>query len=124
MRCMAHRTGAPCTQQGGGYDAAVFATGGRLAMRDCEVAGGTGVRVVGGCQAELHGGAVRGCTYGLGADGAGTHMAAAGVTIEGCTTYGVYAGDKTTVALRGCTLRENGEDCKEMGGGKVVREEG
>jgi hypothetical protein len=111
---------------GGGWDgAAVWARGGRLAVRDCEVrAGGCGVRVEGGCRAELHGGAVRGGRYGLGADGAGTHLAAAGVTIEGCMRYGVRAIDKAKVALRGCTLRENWKDCVEGAGGEIVREEG
>jgi hypothetical protein len=110
---------------GGRYYAAVYAKGGRLAVRDCEVrAGGYGVWVEGGCRAELHGGAVRGGRYGLVADGAGTHLAAAGVTIEGCTRSGVGAYDDATVALRGCTLRENGTDCEERYGGKIVREEG
>eukprot|EP01047_Picozoa_sp_COSAG01_P047754 COSAG01_NODE_4591_length_4892_cov_69.289589_6_plen_250_part_00 len=110
--------------EGGGGDAAVWARGGRLAVRDCEVTGGIGVYVEGGCRAELHGGAVRGCGVGLYALGAGTHLAAAGVTIEGCRACGVSAFDKATVALRGCTLRENGTDCQEAYGGKIVREEG
>jgi hypothetical protein len=113
--------------EGGGedYDQAVYASGGRLAVRDCEVrVGGYGVCLERGCQAELHGGAVRGCTHGLRAAGAGTHLAAAGVTIQGCTRYGVCAYTNATVALRGCTLRENGRDCEEMYRGKVVREEG
>eukprot|EP01049_Picozoa_sp_SAG25_P000760 SAG25_NODE_28_length_20925_cov_13.342839_4_plen_188_part_00 len=86
----------------GEYDNAVGADGGRLAVRDCKVrAGGTGVYVEGGCQAELH-----------------------GVTIHGCTYCGVQALG-ATVALRGCTLRENAQDCVEMfTGGKIVREEG
>eukprot|EP01047_Picozoa_sp_COSAG01_P055823 COSAG01_NODE_6258_length_3766_cov_24.768203_3_plen_106_part_00 len=103
----------------------MWARGGRLAVRDCEVtAGGCGVNVAGGCQAELHGGAVRGGAFGLLADGAGTHLAAAGVTIEGCMRYGVGAITKATVALRGCTLRVNGKDCVEGAGGEIVREEG
>eukprot|EP01047_Picozoa_sp_COSAG01_P041140 COSAG01_NODE_3513_length_5984_cov_63.855905_2_plen_82_part_00 len=79
------------------------AIGGRLAVRDCEVrAGGFGVIVQGGCQAELH-----------------------GVTIHGCKYYGVRAIGKATVCtLRGCTLRENGRDYYEYIGGKIVREEG
>eukprot|EP01047_Picozoa_sp_COSAG01_P065111 COSAG01_NODE_8739_length_2676_cov_9.886690_1_plen_85_part_00 len=83
-------------------DTAVHARGGRLAMRDCTVrAGGYGVRVYGGCQAELH-----------------------GVTIHGCQC-GVWAyGSATVCTLRGCTLRENGTDCVERDGGKIVREEG
>eukprot|EP01047_Picozoa_sp_COSAG01_P094498 COSAG01_NODE_25400_length_746_cov_1.199382_1_plen_80_part_10 len=80
----------------------MVASGGRLAVRDCEVrAGGRGVDVAGGCQAELHGGAVRGCRLGLVAYSAGTHLAAAGVTIEGCTMYGVGASRNATVAVRG-----------------------
>jgi hypothetical protein len=110
---------------GGEYGKAVYAKGGRLAVRDCELmAGAWGVYVAGGCEAELHGGAVRGGRYGLYAGDAGTHLAAAGVTIEGCTTFGVLAQYKATVALRGCTLRENGTDCEERYGGKIVREEG
>eukprot|EP01047_Picozoa_sp_COSAG01_P082463 COSAG01_NODE_16853_length_1198_cov_67.247498_1_plen_211_part_00 len=106
-------------------DMAVYASGGRLAVRDCEVAGCYGVCVEGGCRAELHGGAVRGCWIGLHASDAGTHLAAAGVTIEGCTAYGVVAVQNATVALRGCTLRENvWGDCREDDGGKIVREEG
>jgi hypothetical protein len=115
---------------GGNFDRTVYdyyvvvVRGGRLAVRDCEMAGCYGVRVEGGCRAELHGGAVRGGRYGLGASGAGTHLAAVGVTVEGCTRSGVQALYKATVALRGCTLRENGEDCQEAYGGKMVREEG
>ena len=30
----------------------------------------------------------------------------------------------TVCTLRGCTLRENGRNCNEGGGGKIVREEG
>eukprot|EP01047_Picozoa_sp_COSAG01_P019276 COSAG01_NODE_1067_length_11878_cov_89.529077_2_plen_187_part_00 len=87
---------------GGEFFTAVGAIGGQLAVRDCEVsAGGTGVYVADGCQAELH-----------------------GVTIHGCKV-GVAAWDNATVCtLRGCTLRENGTDCKEERGGKIVREEG
>eukprot|EP01047_Picozoa_sp_COSAG01_P049320 COSAG01_NODE_4881_length_4654_cov_85.182217_1_plen_203_part_00 len=105
-------------------DNAVVASGGRLVVRACGVtSGGIGVFVAGGCQAELHGGAVRGCTYGLFADDARTHLAAAGVTIQGCTDYGVWAMNNATVALRGCTLRVNKKDCEEAGGGKIEREE-
>eukprot|EP01047_Picozoa_sp_COSAG01_P059425 COSAG01_NODE_7132_length_3336_cov_3.598703_4_plen_81_part_00 len=80
----------------------MYARGGRLAVRDCDVrAGGIGVIVHGGCQVELH-----------------------GVTIEGCRC-GVRAfGNGTVCTLRGCTLRENGRDCWEVVGGKIVREEG
>eukprot|EP01047_Picozoa_sp_COSAG01_P065277 COSAG01_NODE_8789_length_2658_cov_3.373974_2_plen_213_part_00 len=84
----------------GEYDASVWVRGGRLAARDCEVTGGTGVSVTGGCQAELH-----------------------GVTIQCCTRYGVYAAFTAKVALRSCTLRENGTDCLKRRGGKIVRQE-
>ena len=81
---------------------ALCAGGGRLAVRECAVSGGYGVVVGRGCQAELH-----------------------GVTIHGCAGYGVVAcHDGTVCTLRGCTLRENGEDCYEYGGAKIVREEG
>eukprot|EP01047_Picozoa_sp_COSAG01_P059888 COSAG01_NODE_7258_length_3279_cov_16.342453_3_plen_186_part_00 len=82
--------------------AAVWARGGQLSVRDCAVSGRTGFAVHDGCQAELH-----------------------GVTIHGCTKYGVYAfGNGTVCTLRGCTLRENATDCGEGNGGKIVREEG
>jgi hypothetical protein len=85
----------------GGYDIAVYARGGRLTARDCDVrAGGYGVDVEHSCQAELH-----------------------GVTIHGCR-MGLRAFSNATVVLRGCTLRENGRDCVETRGGKIVREEG
>eukprot|EP01047_Picozoa_sp_COSAG01_P041142 COSAG01_NODE_3513_length_5984_cov_63.855905_4_plen_408_part_00 len=86
----------------GENDMAVWGSGGRLAVRECAVTGATGVWVDGGCQAELH-----------------------GVTIHGCTDCGVFArGNATVCTLRGCTLRKNGTDCEEMFGGKIVREEG
>jgi hypothetical protein len=99
---------------------AVHASGGRLAVRDCEVrAGGTGVWVIGGCRTGVW--VIGGCQAEL-------H----GVTIQGCGC-GVYASCNAMVALRGCTLRENGEDCREgehfsssgssRGRGKIVREE-
>jgi hypothetical protein len=92
----------------------VHAVGGRLVVRECEVAaGGIGVGVNGGCQAQLEGGAVQGCEWGLYVSGAGTHLAAANVTIQNCTENGVYAANNATVALCGCTLRENGQDCWE-----------
>ena len=37
------------------FDRVVYASGGRLAVRDCGVTGDNDVRVIGGCQAELHG---------------------------------------------------------------------
>ena len=69
---------------------------------------------------------MRGGQIGLFAEDANTHLVAAGVTIEGCTGCGVLARYNATVALRGCLLRQNGEDCKtsEVNGGKIVREDG
>eukprot|EP01047_Picozoa_sp_COSAG01_P057890 COSAG01_NODE_6749_length_3516_cov_5.334504_2_plen_507_part_00 len=84
-----------------GYGWAVYAKGGRLTARECEVTADIGVEVSNGCQAELH-----------------------GVTIHSCRWGVVAAGNGMVCTLRGCTLRENGTDCKERDGGKIVREEG
>jgi serine/threonine protein kinase len=104
LECSLELRGLRVEGGGGEHDTAVLARGGRLAVRDCDVtwAGGlVGVGVSGGCQAELH-----------------------GVTIHDCH-IGVSAADNGTVCtLRGCTLRENGTDCNEYGGAKIVREEG